>query len=96
MIQLLEDRALSGPGKMRPKGHRLPGPVMVCPELAGVAENLLLGLTCDKCIWHRQLDRAENGKLVMVAEKCAKSDSVLPEEGTCVEWAKERYFFGHP
>jgi len=64
-------------------------------DVGSLAENLLLGLTCDKCIWHRQLDKAENGKLVMVAEKCAKSDRGVPEEGTCVEWAKERYFFGH-
>ena len=67
---------------------------MKSADVGSLAENLLLGLTCDKCIWHRQTDRVENGKLVIVAEMCAKSGRVVPEEGTCAEWAKERYFFG--
>ena len=55
---------------------------MVRPELAGVAENLLLGLTCDKCIWHRQRRSGEReacdggGEVCEVGQCCARGGNV--------------------
>ena len=54
---------------------------------AVVAEQLLLGHTCDTCRWRRGTDRAEGGRLVLVAEICLRKRRAIPEWGICEEWA---------
>ena len=54
--------------------------------MAVVAEHLLLGRTCDYCCWRMRADRVQNGRLVLVAERCLKRIRSVPVARTCGEW----------
>ena len=59
---------------------------LTAAETALAAEQLLLGRTCDTCRWRRRTDRAEGGRLVLVAEICMRLSRTLPEARTCGGW----------
>jgi hypothetical protein len=59
---------------------------MAQDRLDKVAEHLLLGRTCDNCRYRAQTDRAERGRLVLVAEICLRSGRAVPGVRTCEMW----------
>ena len=56
------------------------------PEIASLAEQLLLDRTCDSCRWRTRTDRVQGGRFVFVAEKCLQRRQAVPEVKTCMEW----------
>lgn len=48
-----------------------------------VAEQLLLNRTCDCCAFYRRADRAQGGRLVLVAEVCPVRHQALPQCRAC-------------
>ena len=54
---------------------------------AQVAENLLLGRTCDTCAFVRRTSRVQDRRMVLVAEWCGgTAGRRLPESRTCEGW----------